>query len=458
MATFYRRGGKKNKGATWYVQYFDEDGRRRTVRGCADRDATEALARKLEADVMLRRKGVIDAKADRYSQEGRKPIAQHLEAFGQDMLSRGVAREYAKKVGFRVAKVFGLAGVSCLRDITPSAVQEAVGRIRDEGRSPKTCNDTLAAVKQFCSWARRDGRLAENPIDHLRGFNTAVDRRHDRRPLSDDELRRLLKATASGSTLQKCPGPERALIYKFSALTGLRKNEIATLKKGSFDLDGRPATVTVEAAFSKHRREDTLPLPDELVQDLREHLRDRTDNEPAFRVPLFAYRALKRDLEAAGIEYRDGSGRVADFHSLRHSFVTRLVKAGVNTKTAQLLARHSDPRLTLGVYSHIEIIDQAAAIDALPPLEKGDVDLHRQKMRATGTDSAHTPVQSVGTYVGSCAALSDTECHSETYSNIKSGEKKPFGVTSIGDAGHRLATSGILGKTVELRGIEPLTS
>ena len=33
---------------------------------------------------------------------------------------------------------------------------------------------------------------------------------------------------------------------------------------------------------------------------------------------------------------------------------------------AQTLARHRDIRLTLGVYTHVELDDQTAAIEALP--------------------------------------------------------------------------------------------
>jgi len=33
---------------------------------------------------------------------------------------------------------------------------------------------------------------------------------------------------------------------------------------------------------------------------------------------------------------------------------------------AQTLARHSDIRLTLGVYTHVELHDQTAAIHSLP--------------------------------------------------------------------------------------------
>ncbi len=39
---------------------------------------------------------------------------------------------------------------------------------------------------------------------------------------------------------------------------------------------------------------------------------------------------------------------------------------GVSPKMAQTLARHSDIRLTLGVYTHVELQDQTAAIESLP--------------------------------------------------------------------------------------------
>ncbi len=51
---------------------------------------------------------------------------------------------------------------------------------------------------------------------------------------------------------------------------------------------------------------------------------------------------------------------------LRHLFITNLQRAGLSPKMAQTLARHSDIRLTLGVYAHVELADQRAAICALP--------------------------------------------------------------------------------------------
>src|SRR5439155_4976937 len=94
---------------------------------------------------------------------------------------------------------------------------------------------------------------------------------------------------------------------------------------------------------------------------------------------------LRGDLAAAGIPYRDGAGRVADFHALRHSYITLLERSGVSPKMAQKLARHSDIRLTMNVYTHAQLHDLAGAVEGLPALlatsERGAMTL-----AATGTD------------------------------------------------------------------------
>ena len=72
MASIYRR----RKNGPYYITYFVRPRLRRTVKGCKDKAATEALARKLEADAMLRREGVIDAKADQYAKAEAVPLEQ----------------------------------------------------------------------------------------------------------------------------------------------------------------------------------------------------------------------------------------------------------------------------------------------------------------------------------------------------------------------------------------------
>ena len=91
---------------------------------------------------------------------------------------------------------------------------------------------------------------------------------------------------------------------------------------------------------------------------------------------------LRPDLDAAGISYRDETGRYADFHALRYSFITNLGRSGVHPKTAQELARHSDLTLT-SRYTHGFKGDEIAAINALPNINP-TLD---NTAKATGTDS-----------------------------------------------------------------------
>src|SRR5208337_5669726 len=65
-SVFKKTKDRKRPNSSWYIAYTDHDGVRRTTKGCPDKTATEALARKLESDAELRRRGVIDPKADAY--------------------------------------------------------------------------------------------------------------------------------------------------------------------------------------------------------------------------------------------------------------------------------------------------------------------------------------------------------------------------------------------------------
>ena len=60
-------------GSSWYVAFVDEHGVRRTVKGCPDKAVTEALARRLESEAELRRRGVIVPRTDAYARTRRGP-------------------------------------------------------------------------------------------------------------------------------------------------------------------------------------------------------------------------------------------------------------------------------------------------------------------------------------------------------------------------------------------------
>ena len=133
-----------------------------------------------------------------------------------------------------------------------------------------------------------------------------------------------------------------------------------------------------------------LPLRPDMAAALRGFLAGKLPAAPAFKMPTGHLAAmLKADLKAAGIPYRDDAGRMADFHSLRHTFITNLAASGRHPKTAQILARHSSITLTLDRYTHSIIGDEAAALHGLPDLSAPACEAARK----TGTDSLAPPLR-----------------------------------------------------------------
>jgi hypothetical protein len=73
-------------------------------------------------------------------------------------------------------------------------------------------------------------------------------------------------------------------------------------------------------------------------------------------------------------------------HSLRHGYVTMLVRSGANLSTVQRLARHSSPDLTANTYTNLAVHDTAAAVEQLPAFTFDAPNRQAGSLAATGTD------------------------------------------------------------------------
>ena len=70
-------------------------------------------------------------------------------------------------------------------------------------------------------------------------------------------------------------GRERALIYKTLVLSGLRKNELASLTTAQVRLDGPVPHVDLDAADEKSREGNGVVIRSDLADDLRHWLDDK---------------------------------------------------------------------------------------------------------------------------------------------------------------------------------------
>lgn len=357
---------QRDGGGCWIAKWYDHNGQRqeRSTK-TTDKRAAERILSKWCTDATLRRENVIDARAEALAQQARRPIAEHLDDFKAALLAKGASTGHAETVLARARKVMNGAGIKRWVDASGSRAMEYMKELRADketredarqvvkrqrGISAQTFNFYLQAIKQFGRWMMKDRRAVDNPFAYLEGLNVRTDRRQDRRALTPDELRTLITKIEAGPERYGMTGKARALLYRLAVETGLRAGELRSLTRAGFNLDGDEPTVTVGAAYSKRRREDTCPIRPALAELLREHLAGKAPAAAAFNSPGNRWsfgRMFKADRDASAIAARDDAGRVADFHALRHTFISNLAAGGVHPKTAQSLARHSTITLTM---------------------------------------------------------------------------------------------------------------
>jgi len=356
----------RRRGAFWYYRFTTADGRRVERKGAADKRETEKLAAAAETEAVRVQAGLVDPKAVALKDHASRSLGEHLAAYEASVVARGSGERHAADSRRLCEVVLNLGGVDRLDRLTTVRVERALGALRARGLSRSTVNHHVRAVKAFSRWAWREGRLPDHPLVHLSTTNEQADRRRVRRALSPDESIRLIDAARNGPTIRCLTGDDRATLYMVALGTGFRAAELASLTPESFRLDADPPAVHLKAENAKNRREVHQPIARGLADHLRRWLADRPLGERVFPFRRSATSvAIRRDLKAAGVPRETVEG-VIDFHALRTTYVSRLVASGTDVKTAQTLARHSTPALTIGLYARTTTESTVAAVENLP--------------------------------------------------------------------------------------------
>ena len=370
----------KRQSQYWYIKYRDADSIERRVKAFKDKTASQQLVAQLEKEAESCKGGIVD----RYKEHRNKALLEHLADFEQSLSAKGNTAKHTEQVVSRARKIIDGCKFRTWTDISASKVQYYLADLRNGGESisAQTFNFYLQNIKQFCKWMVQDGRASESPLQHLKGLNVRTDRRHDRRALEPDEVRRLLEAARATGQRFGMSGYENRLAVE----TGLRAKELQSLTILSFDFD--KCTVTIEAAYSKHRRQDVLPLRPDTAADLQYFLAGKMPDVQVFNMPKKPAKMLRADLAETNIPYVDDAGRYADFHSFRHTTGSWLAANGVHPKVAQSIMRHSDINLTMSRYTHTLTGKESEAVSKLPDLSLPS----SQKQIATGTDNMSVDV------------------------------------------------------------------
>lgn len=313
---------------------------------------------------------------DDFSRHSGRPILDHLEEWLSSVTAGGATDNRARLMRSRVARLIQAAGWQRIGEIRRAACQSALASLQSSGLSAQTRNHYLSHVRQFVRWLVDEQRLRSDPLAGLSPISVEDDRRHDRRCPGDEEVE-ILFGHLAGRIGQPAirmgmSGECRSLAYQVAMCSGLRAGELRSLTWDRIDL--ATGQINLGAAAAKNRRRTIQPLARWLCDLLAGWKAAGGTLWSAFPAG-WPGRLLKADLalareswiaQARGAERsrRESSPiclyQVAgpdgplfwDFHALRHWYVSQVAsQQGISPATMQALVRHSDPKLTLGVYA-----------------------------------------------------------------------------------------------------------
>lgn len=373
VVTWTDKRGKKKTGklsgkyrvlietSKYVARYRDEHGKERKVStGCTSKETALHFLRQREMEVERIRAGLMTREEINSTQQNDLPLVGHIDAFDQSRTARGLTERQIQDVRTKLTAILSFIGARNLLEITRDGIERYIVHRMSEGRSPQTINNDLSAVKAFGRWCVETNRLKENPATMVKKLPIAG-QLAERRAFTDDEIERLFWAVDHRRVQSDAFREERKLIYETMLGTGFRTSELAAVMVHQV----HPTYIELRAPDEKARRGVRQPILPDLYAKLSAWIEGRKKSKNDH---LFVYtkktieKHFVRDRIAADIPYKDDRGHLAVMYSLRHTYGTRLARAGVPLTTTQRLMRHSTPELTAKYYIDVTPIDMMDAL------------------------------------------------------------------------------------------------
>lgn len=278
---------------------------------------------------------------------GCDPVAEFLDALGAE---RGASPHTLAAYGadLRHFTTFLATTSRKLEHARPDEVLAYLERLQRDGLKPASIARRLSAVRGLARYLMREGRLTNDPTQHLE------------RPRGARGLPRTLPAETAAAVVESPDTTtirglrDRALLELLYA-TGMRASECLGLALEDVNL-----TAGYVICTGKGRKQRLVPLGEEAAAWLKRYLRvarpvatRRRDSGrlfvnarggPLSRQSLWSL--VARAGAAAGVRRRVSP------HVLRHSFASHLLENGADLRSVQAMLGHSDIATTQ-IYTHL---------------------------------------------------------------------------------------------------------
>lgn len=413
----FRRSGRPG----WYAWYHDEDGKRKKVALGTDRVSAEQRLAQIIRDVERRKAGIITEDDDRMARAAAASIETLMGQWRTSLRAGGSTEKHIEMSVRRVTIALKHQQITSISRLDKDEIEaflvalrngevSTTNRNRESGQldanpvAPRTVDHYLMALRQFIRWCVKSKRLSEDPTESVVRL-TQQHRLQDTATVcrvalnsaqvaaliaaaprrSVDEYRRV-HADATDDTIQnyRRAGVARSVCYALGFHVCLRAGSIRGLVWGDLRIDDPEPHALLRAPYQKDRREKRVPLVPAAVSILRgwkvfvsdrDGLNATAESRPVVRVPRWIVEQMRKDAQFAGI--RIPADMTLDFHALRHSAATEMVRRGVPPSVAQRMLQHSTIQQTLQTYAKLGVEDLHAALAVMPGAREAE---HFSKM------------------------------------------------------------------------------
>jgi len=280
-------------------------------------------------------------------------LNEAFDLYRELVLSSSSPRAQKTELGRWKNHLKPILGEIPLESINSQKVLRLEAELRKKNLAPQTVYHCLSLLRRVLNRAV-EWELYSGPVPKIRmpKFNNKR-----MRFLSKSEARQLLAELKRRSPLWHD-------IALFALNTGLRRGEILALTPAQIDLNAALCHVL----DSKTYQGRAIPLNDQAKSLVLKHM-DENPSKPIFKEQSGAVnphaRYFRQAVNACGLNagITDRRAKVC-FHSLRHTFASWLVQAGVRLQVVSHLLGHTSLKMTLR-YAHLAPDEIHQAVDIL---------------------------------------------------------------------------------------------
>jgi integrase len=258
--------------------------------------------------------------------------------------------------------------------ITTKQVRDYRDSIRAAGRTARTANHKLKALRSLFGDAVKVAALLHNPAAPIKSLEE-----------TDSTPREPFTSAEVGKLADAAPSADWRGVILLGALTGLRLTDITRLTAGNLDLDRGAIKLTPRKTERKGTTVE-IPLHPDLLEFFESH-----EIPPFAKSSLFPTLAnveaghrsglsnqFREIMEAARVDRgvartkETGAARetaARSFHSLRHTFTSWLAKADVPEEVRMKMTGHTESK-THQKYTHQELSTLRDGVDKIPRLNQ----------------------------------------------------------------------------------------